>query len=232
MWEDPDHLANCVSPMKDKFLLFDDIELGEPGAEEFLFFGEILHIFKHLKRAGWTFRGVGDAESLAGHSYGVILWSLWLARRHRTLHPDIPLDEGKVLLMASVHDLPESLTGDLTPWQRELLFGKDGKKGVIESERRFWDKLLRGGVETELFAEMFEAWREYREGSSPEARIVKRADALDCVIQALFYRRTYRAPLEQFKSLISAAAGDDGQLEILLRTLWKRVFGGDSGGVE
>ena len=261
--------------MKNRFLLFDGIELATTEGEELLLFGEILHIFKHLERAGWKFRGVRGGESLAGHSYGVIMWSLWLARRHRHLHPDLPIDEIKLLRLSIVHDLPESLTGDLTPWQRELLFGKKGKDGVINSELRFWKKLMGkeltapsknpGETETKdnetetkdnnitkksttkednsgekkdpdqytkknkdklnsFFTELFEAWKEYRVANSIEAEIVKRADALDCVMQALFYRKMSGAPLQQFRELIDTAAGKDIQLKNILNTLWESAF--------
>jgi putative hydrolase of HD superfamily len=73
----------------------------------------------------------------------------------------------------------------------------------------------------ELFASWQTLWLEYCAHQSIEARIVKRADALDCVMQAISYRQLYAARLEEFAHLIPQAAGDDAELEAWLRQIWR-----------
>ena len=52
-----------------------------------------------LPRTGWLLRGVQPAESVAGHLLGVAHMALALAPR-----VDLPLDLGRVLAMAVLHD--------------------------------------------------------------------------------------------------------------------------------
>ncbi|HEX5165507.1 MAG TPA: HD domain-containing protein, partial [Thermomicrobiales bacterium] len=65
---------------------------------------------KRLRRTGWIDRGVSDPESTAGHSWGVALLAWLLARDEREL------DRDRVLLLGLVHDLPEAVAGDVTPF--------------------------------------------------------------------------------------------------------------------
>ena len=55
-----------------------------------------------LHRTGWVLRGVPRPESVAGHILGVAHMALALAPR---VQP--PLDLGRVLAMAVLHDAPE-----------------------------------------------------------------------------------------------------------------------------
>ncbi|MEX2314675.1 MAG: HD domain-containing protein, partial [Thermomicrobiales bacterium] len=65
---------------------------------------------KRLRRTGWLDRGVAGPESVADHSWGVALLAWLLAR-------DQPgLDRERVLLLGLVHDLPEAVAGDPTPF--------------------------------------------------------------------------------------------------------------------
>lgn len=63
---------------------------------------------KRTTRTGWARRGVPDPENVAAHSYGVAHITLILAQLLEQ-----PLDLGRALAMAVLHDLPESLTTDI-----------------------------------------------------------------------------------------------------------------------
>lgn len=63
-------------------------------------------------------------------------------------------------------------------------------------------------------------WQDYRDAKSLEARVIKQADALDCVLQAIAYRQLYRAPLADFQGLLSKASGDDEALHDFLQQAW------------
>jgi uncharacterized membrane protein (UPF0127 family) len=66
------------------------------------------HRLKRTPRTGWALRGVADVESVADHSFGVAFTSLILAEL-----VDQPLNKAKLLTIALLHDLPESVIGDL-----------------------------------------------------------------------------------------------------------------------
>jgi len=202
-----------------------------------------LHLLKQLPRTGWLVRGVPGPESVAAHSHGVAVWAMWLAQRK--MAGGVEVDLASLLAMAALHDLPEAATGDLMPSQKLALFGPekaDQKVATRSAEARFWAQMGRREVPaqetaqevaraetdeaflaTEFVAQWEALWAEYRDGHSVEARLLKQADALDCVMQAMLYRHLHGAPLDVFARLIPQAAGDDKALEAYLTALWQET---------
>ncbi len=133
---------------------------------------------KTTRRAGWAVRGVPAPESVADHSQGTALLALLLLDQ-----VEGPLDRAKVLGMAILHDLPECEIGDLTTAAVRHL--PPGAKTAAEA-----------GALAELLAglpcgESWRAiWQEYADQGTPEARLVRDADRLDLLLQALVYERT------------------------------------------
>ncbi len=151
---------------------------------------EFLLLANRLKttpRTGWAVRGVPDCESVADHSFGVALTALTLSE----LVP-LDLDREKILTMAVLHDLAESVTGDLSLGGSRLL----PKGAKAEAETLAMDELL-GGLG---FADRWlDIWREFEDLGSDEARIVRDADRVDLLTQALVYERnTGTVNLEEF----------------------------------
>ncbi len=144
--------------------------------------GWILDLFaavaslKSVRRRGWVLRGVRDPESVADHSLAVAVLSAAIAA-HRNLDP------GKAALIAVLHDLVESVTGDLTPEEKALM----GKEKLRELERRAIERLL-GNAPDDVKLVFLQALRDYEEGSSEEGRIVREVDKLEMALQALLYR--------------------------------------------
>ena len=74
----------------------------------------LLHFFreagklKTLVRAGWTRKGVPAPESVAEHSFRMVLMAMVLGDRQ-------DLDTLKLVKMCLIHDLPEVIAGDITP---------------------------------------------------------------------------------------------------------------------
>ena len=153
---------------------------------------------KGVRRRGWLEKlGMEGAESVADHSYAVAVTVM--ARSDEE-----GLDTALALRMALLHDLAESETGDLVP-------------GSVPAERkrRAEDEAL-GRILRRLpprTARMYAgAWREYRDGSSREARLVREADKLDMAVQASQYARPGRdvAPfLESARSAVRDPAMQD-----------------------
>ena len=150
---------------------------------------------KHLPRTGWLLAGVADPESVAEHSFSTAVLALFLAESinrewdHEGL--SAPLDVGRVLRLALLHDLAESILTDL-PRRSATLLGDDVKH---EAESRAMTELLSGLPGGSGYIEL---WREYDAASTPEARVVKDADKLEMVHQALRYTRRGHANLDEF----------------------------------
>lgn len=131
---------------------------------------------KQTLRTGWVRRGVANAENVAAHSYGVAFTALLLADL-----VDEPLDLGRLLAMAILHDLPESLTSDIpTPAWRRL---PPGSKR--QAERAAMEEIAQLGA-TEGWLVL---WDELRDQQSLEAKVVHDADRLDMFLQALVYEQ-------------------------------------------
>jgi putative hydrolase of HD superfamily len=142
---------------------------------------------KTTPRTGWAVKGVPQFESVADHSHGVSLIALLLTD---LIAGDF--DREKVLSMAVMHDLPESVTGDLSLGGSRLL--PTGAKA--EAEKLAFDELFAGHD----FGPRWQAiWQEFEDLASPEARLVRDADRIDLLVQALVYERTTgTVQLEEF----------------------------------
>ena len=129
-------------------------------------------------RTGWAQHGVSHPESVAGHSHGVAMVALLLLDL-----VDEGLDRAKTLAMAVAHDLPESITGDLSLGGSRHL--PPGAKAT--AEQAAMDELLEGLP----FGPAWRArWDEFEALETAEAKLVRDADRIDLLVQALAYERT------------------------------------------
>lgn len=142
---------------------------------------------KQTTRTGWGQRGVANAENVAAHSYGVAYTALILA-------PLVgqPVDVGKALTMAVLHDLPESLTSDIPSPAWRLM--PEGVKPRVEDQ--VMESILG---DTAGGDELLVAWHELHECETTESRLVGDADKLDLYLQALVYeQQTGNRQLDEF----------------------------------
>ncbi|MFH2053128.1 MAG: HD domain-containing protein [bacterium] len=145
---------------------------------------------KTTPRTGWAQRGVPAPESVADHCHGVAL--ITLALLDLVDEPD--LDCATALTMAITHDLPESVTGDLSLGASRLL--PKGAKAAAESAAM--SELLG---ETRVAASWRSTWDTFESQETSEARLVRDADRLDLLVQALAYERASGTlELEEFWS--------------------------------
>lgn len=150
---------------------------------------------KTVRRQGWIDRGVDDPESVVDHSWSVALLAWALAGEREDL------DRNRVLLLGLVHDLPEALAGDTTPFDAERdesgriavehfatppAYSAAAKDAKQQAEDRALDEMLEG-LSDALRVEIRDAWKEYEATETPEARFVKQVDKLETVIQAEAY---------------------------------------------
>ncbi|HEX2094905.1 MAG TPA: HD domain-containing protein [Longimicrobiaceae bacterium] len=155
-------------------------------AADLLRFFRVAGRLKRTVRAGWALRGIQDPESVADHTFRLCLLVLMLSGE---VHP--PLDRERCLAMALVHDLGESIVGDITPYDGVPVEEKHRREG--EAMAHLATLLGRG--------EIRELWEEYQAGATPEARFVKELDRLETVLQAAEYGEEQGVELGEFRGM-------------------------------
>jgi len=128
---------------------------------------------KQVQRQGWLRCGVNDPESVADHTYGTAVISM-------VLGDIMGLDTEKMMRMALLHDLPEILTGDITPYDEITSAEKHEKeKTAINS---LFNDIPNGNRYISL-------WQEYENGDSAEAVVVRNIDKFEMALQAKEYQK-------------------------------------------
>ncbi|ETI55867.1 hypothetical protein F441_16415 [Phytophthora nicotianae CJ01A1] len=160
---------------------------------------------KTLKRTGWVNNKVALPESVSDHMYRMGMCCMLLDDANESVN------RSKCIKMAIVHDLAESLVGDITPHD-----------GVAEEdkhrmEKEALDEICNTLGNTPSAAEIRELWNEYEAGSTEEAKIVKVRvsswsaatcitdvlflqdfDKFEMILQADDYERAQNIPLDDF----------------------------------
>ncbi|XP_030240726.1 uncharacterized protein LOC115562780 isoform X1 [Drosophila navojoa] len=144
------------------------------GLADILQFMELIGNLKHTKRTGWVLRDVNDCESISGHMYRMSMLTFLLDGSEG-------LNQIRCMELALVHDLAESLVGDITPF---CGVSKEDKRALEFKAMEDICKLIepRGKRIMELF-------EEYENAQSPESKFVKDLDRLDMVMQAFEYEK-------------------------------------------
>lgn len=143
---------------------------------------------KRVKRQGWLDAGIprAEVESVADHSFRVAFFAAFLA-------PSDSLDVLKMVRMALVHDLAEAVVGDLTP-----------RSGVTRKKKSRMEERIIRGLGNEMLLSL---WKEYENGMTPEARMVREADVAERVLQALEYCGSGH-PLERLAHFLRGWEGE------------------------
>lgn len=170
---------------------------------------------KRTPRTGWLDRGIPaeETESVADHTLmtSLIAWILAL--------DDPALDANRVLKLAIVHDMAESIVGDIPPYAPEDIPDRDDTEALraFFSVRRIASpdaeaakheaeqaaaRELFGHLPERIREEIRSLWEEYESRSTPEARFVKDVDRLEAFLQAREYERSHPdAPLAGFTDM-------------------------------
>ena len=106
------------------------------------------------------------------------------------------LNSEKIIRIALLHDLAESVIGDITPDHIE-------KNEKISKENLAMKQILKN-LPSEVSESYFEIWDEYQNVSSEEAKLVHEIDKLEMVFQAKYYcDKGY--PKEKLRSFFQTA---------------------------
>jgi putative hydrolase of HD superfamily len=158
---------------------------------------------KRVKRTGWVNHDIVSPESVADHQWRMSLMALLVAAGGDGDAEGKPLDIGRCVAIAVVHDLAEAVCGDITP---EAVSGiSKAQKTRLENaamQRLLGvDGALGGGPAASAVRAL---WDEYEAATTPEARLVKDLDKLEMVVQAFEYERDQQRELPSF---FASAAG-------------------------
>lgn len=170
-------------------------------------FFKIVTNLKKIPRTGWATKlGITNPESVADHTFSMSIMAMIFADMQK-------LDTQKVLKMSLLHDLAESITGDLTPDEIE-------KNEKIDLENKTVDKIL-SNLPSDLAKKYLEIWKEYNENLTDEAKLVHDVDKLEMMIQGLRYidEGIEKEKLEPFVNSAQSQINSKQLKEILGRLL-------------
>ena len=172
-------------------------------------FFNIVADLKKIPRKGWKEKvGLQSPESVADHSYNAAVMAMVLSDLKK-------LDTEKILKMALLHDMAESVTGDFMP--EEI-----SKKDKRELENRTIIDIL-SKLPSKLANNYTKIWNEYQDESSKEAVLVHEIDRLEMALQACKYRDEgySKDKLETFFSAARKEIKSKEVLEILDKISYK-----------
>ena len=132
-------------------------------------------MLKTIHRQGWKEKlQINYPESVADHSYSVSIMSMILADLEG-------LNTEKIIRMALLHDLAESVIGDLTPDNI-----KNDDKITKENKAM---KIILTNLPSKIKKSYLEIWDDYQNNSSQESNLLHDIDKLEMAFQAKFYQK-------------------------------------------
>ncbi|KAJ2769858.1 hypothetical protein IWQ57_002926, partial [Coemansia nantahalensis] len=159
--------------------------MSQQQAGRVIDFLSLVERLKRTKRTGWINSGIAGPESIADHMYRMGIMAL--------LVEDAMVDRTRCVKMSIVHDLAESLAGDITPFDGVT---KEQKRVLEQTALR--DILATLGSDTAAAREIDALWREYEDNETPEARLVHDLDKCEMLQQALEYEQSDGKRLDSF----------------------------------
>ena len=142
--------------------------------EKILSYYVLCNRLKNIIRTGWQNWHVEAerVESIAEHVYGVQMLAIAMASEYKY---DIDLE--KVIMMLAIHELEETIIGDLTMFQ---VSKEEKEKQGHEAIKRILKNLIDGKKIEKLILE-------FDEKKTKEAMFAYQCDKLECDIQAKLY---------------------------------------------
>lgn len=165
---------------------------------------------KKFKRTGWmTVLGMKNPESIADHSYRTAIIAMVLADKKKMEGEDLDVD--KIIKMALLHDIHESIMGDWDLKNRR----EEGEDTYDETERKSIRDILSFLPET-LRYNYLEIWEELMEGDTVEAKLVEDADKVELAFQTVEYEAdgADKKKLEEFWDFTENVLKDDEVMEM------------------
>ena len=138
------------------------------------FFEKILEL-KTVPRQGWINKGVEvNPESVADHCFSVAAIAMIISECRE-------LDTQKILKLSIIHDLAESVIGDITPDEME----KEQKNKMEDSAI----KKIFQNLPDKISEQFLQLWSEYKDKTTKESILVHQIDKFEMFLQAKKYEK-------------------------------------------
>lgn len=155
------------------------------NAKNIITFAKEVNKSKRIKRTGWLLESIANPESVAEHSFRLVVLAMVLAEY-------LEVDTEKLVKMAIIHDLGETITGDLVV--------ERGRK-VNEKYKKEKEKLEEKGIGT-MFKKFDKKYKiifhEMIARETKEAKIFWQLDKLEMAMQAKEYEEKQNKNLPEF----------------------------------
>jgi putative hydrolase of HD superfamily len=151
---------------------------------------------KEIKRTGWVTKlNLDDSESVSDHTLSMLMLALLLSEIN-----NYPVSKTlKITKMILIHDLAESIIGDLTP-------ESDMAKEKVYLENKAMEKIVSEIPSVPIGNKFLSLWKEYSKNETFESQFVHLIDKLDMVIQAKYYLKTNeKISKSQIKPFLNSA---------------------------
>lgn len=140
-------------------------------------FFKIVTNLKNVPRQGWINKlGHKNPETVAEHIFVMAVMGMIVSDLKNK-------DTGKILRMILLHDLAESITGDITPDQLP-------KESKISLENDTMENILKC-LPNQLSEYYQSLWNEFQENSSTESKLIHQLDKLEMALQAKIYSKNF-----------------------------------------
>jgi putative hydrolases of HD superfamily len=140
-------------------------------------FIEYFYKLKELHRTGWKQKlEIENAESVASHTLLMIVLVSFFSEKYRYSYKK----KSKLMEMALIHDLAESIIGDITP---EAM--NEEKKKKLEDKA--FSQIIEKIFPKSLKIKYLDLWHEYQMKKSFESKFIHLIDKLEMVVQAKYY---------------------------------------------
>ena len=141
--------------------------------------------------------GIPDPESISDHMYRMAMMAMTLPPHIEFLSSPgtyVDIDKYRCVEMALVHDLAESIVGDITPNCGVSVQDKHAQESMAMDHI---SDMLRD-CNNDAAAKMKGLFLEYEEHLTSESKVVHDLDKLEMVLQAQEYERRHGVKLESF----------------------------------
>ncbi|KAI9754355.1 MAG: hypothetical protein M4579_004753 [Chaenotheca gracillima] len=157
----------------------------ETNSESPIPFFHLLSRLKTTKREGWRRFGIDHGESISDHMYRMSIITMLAP-------PSLSskLDIARCTKMALVHDMAESLVGDITPVDKVAKAEKSRREAATMD---YISHELLGNVGGGLAAkDIREIWQEYEDGETFESKFVHDVDKVELLLQMIEYEKAHK----------------------------------------
>ncbi|KAJ5484075.1 HD domain-containing protein [Penicillium diatomitis] len=160
-------------------------------------FFHLLERLKTTKREGWRRFGI-NGESISDHMYRMSIMTMFappeLASRLNIPH---------CTKMALIHDMAESLVGDITPVDKDVTKTEKARREADTMDyitETLLGKIPGGALSAQEIKRVF---HEYEDNVTLEAQFVHDIDKMELLLQMVEYERTHEVDLSEFTRVAS-----------------------------